>query len=382
MKSVLILLLIALSLQTTLSQNLVLNPSFERFECHGWRISSIELCANWMTPSYETPDYFTNACAEDKTVPIPDRHWWGPQLPKTGNAYMGIIAYRPDNGQYEKPIREHIEGTLSQPLKKGVRYTVKFNVSLAECSRMSLKNLDLCFSEKKIKGKTLPALQPDYQVTFLSSGADTANWTTLIETYIAKGNERYFIIGCLDYSRKVKYKKVSTTKAIQGPRKEAYYFIDDVSIVEEGRDDYEPPVEQPVITKSSADTVKPSLPPAPLKIGVPIILKHIFFETGESKLLSSSFLALDSLVIILKTQPDTQIKINGYTDNVGSEENNLALSLNRSKAVFDYLVANGIDSVRLTYAGYGDKNPVATNTTDAGREQNRRVEFILFKKDE
>lgn len=361
------------------SQNLVINPGFEYYHCKEWNISSLETCDDWIAPSLQTPDYFNNACAEYKTVTIPDLHWWGRQFPRTGNAYIGIIAYRPNDGNPETIICEYVEGKLLRPLKQGARYTVKLNISLAECSRMSLNKLGIYFSKNVIKEKNQYPLKLHPQVTLLSDIADTVNWITLSETYTAKGDEEYFVIGCFDNGRKIKFNKVSPSKEIQGPRKEAYYFIDDVSVVEEGTEDGEPKTEMPIASINHTDTIKIKSESEEPVIGIPIVLKNIFFETGACKLLSQSFEALDSLFLLLKTHPDLTIKINGYTDNIGTKKNNITLSLNRSKAVFDYLVEKGIEPSRLDYAGYGDKNPISSNSTEAGREQNRRVEFILSK---
>jgi outer membrane protein OmpA-like peptidoglycan-associated protein len=370
-----IFLCLALSAFASHSQNLVFNPGFEYYRCSGWSISSIELCTDWSAPSEQTPDYFNNACAQFKTSVIPDLHWWGPQLPRTGNSYMGIIAIRPNNGP-EDALCEYIQGTLRKPLEEGVKYTISVNVSLAECSMLSLKYLDVYFSEKKIKDKNLRPLKYNPQVRLSSEGADTVNWVTLSQTFTARGNETHFIIGCFDNGKKVKYSKVRPSKAIKGPRDEAYYFIDDVSVVEEGTEDFEPKPELPVVVKTKVDTSKPK----PVVIDVPIVLKNIFFETGKFELLPQSFAELDKLANTLKENPETFIKINGYTDNVGKKQDNITLSLNRAKAVFDYLVQKGIDAARLSHEGFGDKNPISTNDTESGREQNRRVEFILSKK--
>ena len=72
-----------------------------------------------------------------------------------------------------------------------------------------------------------------------------------------------------------------------------------------------------------------------------------------------------------------KIEIGGHTDNIGSQEHNLKLSQNRAKAVFDYLVANGINSSRLSYKGYSFSKPISNNETEQGRALNRRTEFIV-----
>ena len=69
------------------------------------------------------------------------------------------------------------------------------------------------------------------------------------------------------------------------------------------------------------------------------------------------------------------VEIEGHTDNVGSEIHNLKLSENRAKAVYDFLVVNGIDANRMSYIGFGENQPLASNKTDEGRSRNRRTAF-------
>ncbi|MEI6124517.1 MAG: OmpA family protein [Bacteroidota bacterium] len=107
-------------------------------------------------------------------------------------------------------------------------------------------------------------------------------------------------------------------------------------------------------------------------------LKNVLFETGKSVLRPESNVALNDLVAILKLKPKMIIEISGHTDNVGSAASNLKLSLDRAKAVKDYLILHGIAANRLTAQGYGDIQPVDTNDTDEGRQQNRRTEVRII----
>ncbi|MEP7266473.1 MAG: OmpA family protein [Saprospiraceae bacterium] len=109
----------------------------------------------------------------------------------------------------------------------------------------------------------------------------------------------------------------------------------------------------------------------------PIRLSNVIFETGSAILQSESFSELDRLLNFLGEYPQLTIEINGHTDNIGSAESNLTLSIARAKAVYDYFVRHEIDMNRLQYNGYGDTQPVAENTTEQGRALNRRVELIL-----
>jgi outer membrane protein OmpA-like peptidoglycan-associated protein len=79
----------------------------------------------------------------------------------------------------------------------------------------------------------------------------------------------------------------------------------------------------------------------------------------------------------MKDNPSVTIRINGYTDNVGNEADNLKLSDNRAKAVVNYLVSQGIDVKRLTSKGFGEMQSIADNSTEEGKALNRRTEFIV-----
>jgi OmpA-OmpF porin, OOP family len=105
--------------------------------------------------------------------------------------------------------------------------------------------------------------------------------------------------------------------------------------------------------------------------------KNILFETGSAKLRASSNKGLNDVVKILNENPDVILNIDGHTDNTGDSEKNQTLSQNRADAVKAYLAKKGIDEARMTATGHGQDEPVADNTTAAGRQKNRRVELKL-----
>lgn len=117
----------------------------------------------------------------------------------------------------------------------------------------------------------------------------------------------------------------------------------------------------------------------PIEKGQVVKLNNIFFDTGKFDLRSESRAELDRLVKVLKSNPVMEIEIDGHTDNVGDDAANLTLSRNRAKAVMDYLLAKGIAPLRLKSQGYGETKPVDVNTTPEGRQNNRRVEFLILK---
>jgi len=105
--------------------------------------------------------------------------------------------------------------------------------------------------------------------------------------------------------------------------------------------------------------------------------RTILFDTGKATFKRESQQTLEAMNAIFKEFPEATFALEGYTDSVGSERSNQLLSERRANAVKDWLVANGIDKDRLTAAGYGEANPIDSNTTAAGRTNNRRVEVKL-----
>jgi len=114
--------------------------------------------------------------------------------------------------------------------------------------------------------------------------------------------------------------------------------------------------------------------------GASIVLNNIFFETNKYDLKPESEVELGKLISFLKNNPSVKIEISGHTDNQGTPQSNILLSENRAKAVYDYLVAHSIDATRLSYKGYGQTKPIATNETPEGRQQNRRTEMKITGK--
>jgi outer membrane protein OmpA-like peptidoglycan-associated protein len=117
-----------------------------------------------------------------------------------------------------------------------------------------------------------------------------------------------------------------------------------------------------------------------MDVGAKIVLKNIFFDYAKATLRSESFAELDRLLKMLNDFPTMRIEISGHTDNQGSLATNEKLSAARAKAVVDYLIAKGISASRLESAGYAFKQPIASNDTEEGRQQNRRVEFKVLSK--
>jgi outer membrane protein OmpA-like peptidoglycan-associated protein len=130
-------------------------------------------------------------------------------------------------------------------------------------------------------------------------------------------------------------------------------------------------------------TAAPPAPPPARTVEKINISEKIMFETGKATLMKRSFAVLDEVAKVMQDRPGIKmVQIEGHTDSVGDADKNRKLSQDRADSVLAYLVKKGIDKARLTAKGHGPDKPVADNSTDAGREANRRVEFLITQQDE
>ncbi|WP_110654895.1 OmpA family protein [Salinicola halimionae] len=103
----------------------------------------------------------------------------------------------------------------------------------------------------------------------------------------------------------------------------------------------------------------------------------VTFDVDASDLQTPARQALNDVNAVLRAYPETRINVGGYTDSTGSDSYNQKLSERRAQSVATYLEQGGVESGRINSVGYGETNPVASNDTNAGRSQNRRVEITL-----
>ncbi len=111
--------------------------------------------------------------------------------------------------------------------------------------------------------------------------------------------------------------------------------------------------------------------------GLVVTLGDVLFDTGKSALKQNAQISLAKVSAILEQYPDLKLQIAGYTDSTGGDDLNLKLSNDRAKATEDFLVAQGVQKANMTYYGFGKQDPVADNSSAAGRAQNRRVEMVV-----
>jgi OmpA-OmpF porin, OOP family len=134
--------------------------------------------------------------------------------------------------------------------------------------------------------------------------------------------------------------------------------------------------------------VCPTLPGSAINKGCPVMsmedqkvitdaISNVNFKTASAELEPASFAVLDQVASVLLKYPHYKLSIEGHTDSQGDDALNLRLSRERAKACFDHLLKDGVPASRMTASGLGETRPVASNDTEEGRRQNRRVEFNL-----
>ncbi len=121
-----------------------------------------------------------------------------------------------------------------------------------------------------------------------------------------------------------------------------------------------------------------SLKPRQTDQGIVLTIGNVLFAFDSAQLNPAAQQPLDTLASFLQAHPEDRVRVEGYTDSVGSDAYNQRLSEERAQAVADAMTQRGISRARMTVVGYGKANPVASNSTASGRQQNRRVEFVIL----
>lgn len=221
------LTLITLSSLTYAQQNLVPNPSFEEYDTCPVDINGGSIfggnyfpVVSWTVPTAGSSDYFNICGSPDVCIP---NNVMGTQTALAGNGYTGIYCYYNNAGDY----REYIQVPLIQELLANQRYHISFYVSLAETlSHYAIKEIGAYLSATAINTNTNTPLLFTPQIQFRDSViTDTVGWTNIRGSFIAKGDERYLIIG--NFNTDLSSTAVPINN-INSPI--SYYYIDSVSV--------------------------------------------------------------------------------------------------------------------------------------------------------
>jgi outer membrane protein OmpA-like peptidoglycan-associated protein len=322
-----------------------------------------------------TIDYFIYVSPPPKSDPVDKNQTL--RKAHSGKAYLGMRIW----GGY----REYIQVKLEAPLKAGKKYSFAMYVAVSPYGNSIANSLGAYFSKSAMAlgdYTVVNKCRPQVEFHFSRASKDSTDWFRLQGTFTAKGGEKFLSIGHFTGRFRTHFTKKKALKFMF--RKEAYYYFDDISLYEldeQGQEITQHPMKKEDVEKIPVDTAKgdQNYLEKEVKINTPVVLKNIYFATGKAELMPESYEELGLLVELLSNDTASRVEVTGHTDNRGNEEENKKLSFERAKAVVKYLVDNGIREERLTFSGMGSEQPITTNDTEEGRQQNRRVEFVIRK---
>lgn len=360
------ILLFASPLFAQTGNNLVPNPSFEKYKTLPTNVGEGKTClSEWVVPVAKGGGDYYHADAKNEDANT-EHNYFGGQSPHSGKAYAGFCV--------TTTYREYLQVQLIQALVKGQRYTVSFYISSGDKIWLAhLKEIGVLFTSRMM---TIPFGKPMYeppQILFWSEEGytDSKGWTLLSTEFVADGSERCMTIGAFEWKSDtpvlIDGKPHSENPPLTGAVKDVHYFVDDVSVIA---------VTDSSAVKSTSDSLVVSADTVnAFQTGQTIVLRNILFENNSAALQAEAGGDLDKVADWMNAHPSSAILISGHTDNNGDAETNRKLSEERAAAVKNYLVKKGVAASRIVSKGFGETMPVAPNDTPEGREKNRRVEI-------
>lgn len=337
--------------QILVDKNFIPNYSFENYKR---KSDNIKSAIPWK--GIATVDYYQQPIQNDTGVCKGAR---------TGDAYAGL--------RFQKKYKEFLQVKLAEPLRRGQEYQYDYYIRLAFWSNAILKSFGIYFSKGGYQGPKTITRQNLADTVFVrdSSLIPELCWIRISGIYKADGGEKFITIG--NFSLNVK-KDMRRMNIFKMGFKEAYYFVDDVSLKWLKPDDHIP---TEWVGSFANDTTKVLAVKDTIKAGEKILLPNIRFEKAHSYITTESFSELNQLAQYLFKHPKLKIQINGHSDNTGSKSKNQKISEERARVVFEYLIAKGVQN-KMSFKGFGGSQPIANNETEEGKAKNRRVEFEVI----
>jgi len=334
-------------------KNLVPNGSFENYRK---KSNDVRRAIPWR--QIQTIDYYQEALDNDTTY---DRGAY------QGYCYTGF--------RFRKKYKEFLQVKLAEPLHRGTIYEYKIHLKLAFWSNAQLRSFGALFTKGGYRGQKDVYKGSMVDSVSLKGGLQNGfRWFELKGYYKSDGGEKYLTIG--NFSPIIN-KDLYRVKKVGLRVKEAYYFVDDISLKRAPQ--FEEKVKVVIVGPSRIEEEDSVLKVKDnLKIGEKVSLNNIFFENGHHYLLPESFGELNKLSRYLIAHPTIEIQINGHSDNSGLRYKNQRISELRAREVFEYLIKKGVQN-KMYFKGFGSSLPIADNGTDMGRAMNRRVEFEIIK---
>lgn len=370
----------SISIPVTKDKNLVLNPDFDLFyykpeiiTYHG-ETGVEDWIPFWITPGWYTPDYLSTFRYIDVfsysyvfDMPLPQSYNW-----------VGVALYK-ESDSYS----EYIQGKLISPLIKGKKYCLRTSIIFCSYSKYSVDRLAFYLSSTavSVNYKNESSFFP--QIVFSNLPTENKYFTTLCDYFIADGGEQYITLGRFTGPENMNSEiREGYPKGLFGLEKSSYYIFDNIELFEiQDTSECTCRVEiLPIKPKEKRPDIRYETDLNKLKQGIPVILENVNFEYDKYNLLPASEEILKTLLTYLENYSEINISIEGHTDDIGTEQYNDVLSINRAKSVYNWLISKGISSNRLSFSGFGKSRPIFIEKDEEHRALNRRVEVRIIEK--
>ncbi|MEX0313593.1 MAG: OmpA family protein [Allomuricauda sp.] len=302
-------------------------------------------------PTSSSGDYYNQCGSEDFGVPS---NFKGIQKATEGNGYAGLYFYALNN------YREYIQLNTAKTLREKHPYKISLQVSLAETSKLALKNMSILLTNRKVKVPNSSVLSSsrldllenvefyEVQLKADNSMSETEGWVTLSAEFDAKGFESHIILG--------NFKSNDNTQLLENDEVAlssdfSYYYVDNFMLEELPRINYE------------KDKI--------------YVLEQNPFEPKGYELDAKAIASINKIFKFLKENAEVQMKITGHADNIGKPEYNKFISSLRARAVALHLKKLGISDDRIVWEGVGDTKPLRNGKLKANDFEDGRIEFVM-----
>jgi outer membrane protein OmpA-like peptidoglycan-associated protein len=330
----------------------------------------------WDAPTKASADLF-NVQMKSPKVGAP-LNYMGMQDPYNGDNYAGFRGFTKD----PKKNRSYLQVKLKEKLAKNQLYCVKFNISVSELSKVSVNNVGMFISDRKVTNDNFNALTFDPQIKEKNNKPIKTmdGWETICGTFIGTGAEEFIIIGAFGTEDQLKQEKLKKPVGITGVvTADAYYYIDNIEIIAVDAqsqcfcgkaEDKEPDL---IYSRASAKTLD-------MKPADQVNNTAIWFSSLNTDIPEQFLPELDELAVLLKANPSLSLSLIGHcevSENMEAKVNTFYTNLGakRADAVKAYLTKAGVDASRMEVINAGADKPATDRTTPLAKAQNRRVEF-------
>jgi len=333
------------------AQNLVPNPSFERYKSCPDGIEQIRKASGWYSANTGSPEYYNNCGYGTKA--------------RTGQGCAGLILH----GDYEDVV-EYLEVRLTDTLTQGMPYCVQF---YARANPDSPFLIDKMGAYLNVGNLYVQQWRPIYKQASIQNPSGNIfvaedGWVSIAGIYTAKGGESHLLIGNFNRPETLKKKAVLPSDELKEGWY-SYYFIDDVSVVQMDQFSCCPCQEAVAAGEKTQEQKDTEMVPS---------FEPIYFEFDGHSLSAESKRELNKVIAFAKGKLTVGLLLLGHTDSKGTGSYNQRLSEKRVRSAGDYLLDNGLNPGQVGVSGEGEREPAASNDTDVGRAKNRRVDIVIL----